>query len=191
MRTIEVSGLVNAESGIGVIQRNLYPLLQQHFNVVEASTRGESRIRGAFRGLFAGRKGFDGHLCLVSPLPFRYSRPLVTVVHDLRWQRDTSFFKRMYRKVDLWRMVKHSNTIVCAERRRLHFELVSVFPSAGQQSNRSMAWYRESRAVRRSGMMGVPVKHSLMLGTRARRKRNELVAQGYPVATVVVRCRAL
>ena len=57
MRTIEVSGLVNAESGIGVIQRNLYPLLQQHFNVVEASTRGESRIRGAFRGLFAGRKG--------------------------------------------------------------------------------------------------------------------------------------
>jgi len=176
MKTIEVSGYVRAETGIGVIQRMVYPLLRERFTVVEASSREKqgrlATMKGIVEGLRAGEDGYDGHLCIVSPLPLRFSRPLVTVVHDLRWRREATLLKAAYRKLDLARIVRLSDTIICVSDTTRR-ELIEVFPNAEEKS--VVAWLGPG-ITGNGNVWKVGVPGQLLLVGKGRHKRNELAA---------------
>ncbi len=105
---ISAPGVAREWTGIGVIQRHLYPHLEAlgHELALTASRDlGMSpvlRLAGlgtAFPGVPAG----DVYLSLTSPLPLRTPQPVVAFVHDLRWQRTRGRGSVAYRAADLRR----------------------------------------------------------------------------------------
>ena len=139
MLRIGVSGQVRPNSGIGVIQRMVYPRLGKQFELVETETRdnhataGLARVTGVLRGFVPISRRLDGYFCVVSPMPAWAPSPLVVVVHDLRWQRDPSRAKRIYRALDLRRVVTQATSIICVSD-STRADLERIYPSAARKT---------------------------------------------------------
>lgn len=116
---IGCSGLLSERSGIGVVQRRVYPFLEQrgHKLVFSAPRDGAKSplksVRGTVRGFMPAAKPYDVYLSVVAPLPFRTAVPTLTIVHDLRWLRTRGRVSRRYREWDLRRTVARSEAVLC------------------------------------------------------------------------------
>lgn len=175
MVSVEVSGRVRDASGIGVIQRRVYPLLAERMSLVEAISRDRSGRLGPVTGLAAAlRPGREegGYFCLVSPIPLRVRGPLVTVVHDLRWTQQAGGAKRLYRSWDLRRAVKRSDRLLCVSE-QTRADLLARHPEAATKSE--VVWLGPGILSDDDGWQdGIPGR--LLLVGGATRKRNELAA---------------
>lgn len=176
MRTVGVSGPVRANSGVGVIQREIYPRLARRARVVESVSRDLPGRYGTARGLVLGllppRRTPGGYVAMVSPLPFRTPKPLVYIVHDLRWLREGNALKRLYRRWDLARAVRRSAALLCVSDQTRR-ELLEHFPQAA--STARAVWLGPGLVGDGAWSDGVPGR--LLLVGGAPRKRNELAAR--------------
>lgn len=116
-------------TGIGVVQRFLLPRLSGkgvEISIDVSRDVGDGlflRLMGLIRGWRAPAGDIDAYLAVVPPLPFGVRAPIVSVVHDLRWQRTRAGLSRRYREWDLRRTVSHSTVLVCiSERTRIDLE---------------------------------------------------------------------
>lgn len=178
---IGASGVVRGGTGIGVLQRALYPRLEAAgVRIVESRNRdlGAGRIRavkGLLLGLRAARGQFDGYLSVVPPFPLRTGVPTVSIVHDLRWRHTRGLAGRAYRHWDLRRTVRLSHALICISERTRE-DLLEVFPNAASKS--SVAWLGPGLAapvLQEAAIEGVRAGTLLMIGGAAH-KRNELAA---------------
>jgi len=118
---VSVSGLVRDGSGIGVLQRMLYPRLTDlgvTLDVLPTRDLGSGslvRMRGVLTGLTSEPTG-DAFLSLVSPVPARIARPMVAFVHDVRWRRTRRTIPRAYRHLDFARTMRQATHIVALSR---------------------------------------------------------------------------
>jgi len=116
---ITASGLVRDGSGIGILQRGLYPELENlgvALELLPTRDHGGSavqRARGLVAGTLATPRG-DAFLSLVSPLPLRLRVPTVAYVHDVRWQRTRGVVARAYRQYDFSRIMRHAARVITA-----------------------------------------------------------------------------
>lgn len=176
MPTIGVSGLVRNNSGVGVIQRIIHPRLSQVAKIQESPSRDLpgrfGTAIGLIQGLLPPRRSTNGYFCTVSPLPFLTPKPLVYVVHDLRWIREGSKLKQMYRRWDLGRAVRRSARLLCVSDQTRQ-ELIENFPAAAQTAQ--TVWLGPGVVDDDAWSDGVTGR--LLLVGGAARKRNELAAQ--------------
>ena len=114
---LSAPGVARESTGIGVIQRNLYPRLEalgHELTLTANRDLGMSptlRLAGlgtAFLGVPAG----DVYLSLTSPLPLRTPSPVVAFVHDLRWQRTRGRGSVAYRTADLRRTLRIADRVL-------------------------------------------------------------------------------
>lgn len=174
---IGVSGLVRANSGVGVIQREVHPRLARVAEQIESPTRDPGGRWAPLRGLMAGLRPpprVDGYFCSVSPLPLKVRRAqrVVAIVHDLRWMRNAGRLKRAYRAWDLGRVVKSADVIVCvSERTRL--DLLAEFPEAADTA--VVSWLGPGIVRADAWSDGTPGS-ALLIGSGPH-KRNELAAE--------------
>ncbi len=130
-----ISGLVDERTGIGVVQRHLYPeLCSRGIELVESPSREYSggivsRIGGLLRGLTPAKGRYSAYLGVTPPTPFFVKAPMVTIVHDLRWIRTRNIVGRTYRKIDLAHAVRSSSRLVCISERTKK-DLLEMFPNA-------------------------------------------------------------
>lgn len=178
---IGASGIVQNGTGIGVLQRELYPRLTAAGLALETSKNRDlgkgmkDRLRGMLRGFTPARGRHDAYLSAVPPFPFFVRSPAVTIVHDLRWQNTRGALSRAYRKWDLARSVARSRSLVCISA-RTHADLVSMFPAA--QERASVAWLGPGLARRDEDTTLVEREPGVaLLVGGAPHKRNELAAQ--------------
>lgn len=114
---LTVSGLVRDGSGIGVLQRYLYPELERmgvELDLLPTRDRGDAPLARAL-GLVAGAATVprgDAFLSLVSPLPLRLPIPTVAYVHDVRWLRTRGRAARAYRQFDFQRTVRRAARVI-------------------------------------------------------------------------------
>lgn len=176
MRTVGVSGPVRPNSGIGVIQRRIHPRIARRARVLVSRSRDRPGRLGAVVGLVQGllppRRSTDGYFCTVSPLPFAAPRPLVFVVHDLRWVSEGSRLKRLYRRWDLGRAVRRADLLLCVSEQTRN-DLVEHFPAAERTAR--AVWLGPGLVDDDAWDDGVPGR--LLLVGGAARKRNELAAE--------------
>lgn len=175
---VGVSGLVTAASGVGVIQRRVYPELARQHELVHSPTREplEQRFpgQGFLRGLQPPQRSLDAYLAVVSPLPLLPPQPLVTVVHDLRWLTEAGRAKRAYRAADLRRVAKRSSLIVCvSETTRRDF--LEVHPEA--ESRTRAAWLGPGILDDETDAWHEGEPGQVLLIGKAARKRNDLAVE--------------
>lgn len=185
MRVVS-SGLVREHTGIGVVQRFLYPGLQKlgiDLELAESRDAGDgpiARIVGLVRGFRRPQGDSDVYLSLVPPLPFGMKGSVVTIVHDLRWQRTRRGMSRIYRALDLRRTVSRSDVIICiSERTQADLEQFD------QRAKDKTVIALEGPGIVPEGSFVECRDGSLLLIGSATHKRNELAAE------VAVRCDAL
>lgn len=174
MSIIGVSGAVRP-SGVATIQRIIHERLARDNELVASPSRDGGgrlgRVVGLLRGLTPPRKGLHGYFGTVSPLPLAAPRPLVFVVHDLRWVRERSRLKRLYRHLDLARAVRRSDMLLCVSQ-TTQDELVERFPQAASKAR--AVWLGPGLVPEDAWSQPVPGR--LLLVGSAARKRNELAA---------------
>lgn len=173
------SGVVRAGSGIGVLQRALYPRLSNSGYEISLSRnrdlgRGFSNaIRGGIRGLSRAGGPYSVYLSAVPPLPVGLSVPCVAIVHDLRWRSTRGRLARLYRDWDLRRTVARAQVVVCVSDRTRE-DLIAYLPDATEKS--VVAWLGP-------GLFDGPqpasskVAGSALLVGGAPHKQNELAAE--------------
>lgn len=175
MAAIGVSGRVRP-SGIGIIQDVIHPRLAVDSVLVESPSRDvEGRfgwIRGVIAGLRPPRRGLAGYFCTVSPLPLRATKPLVFVVHDLRWRREGSRLKGWYRRLDLAHAVRRADLLLCVSN-ETRKELLELHPEAASKAR--AVWLGPGLVPDDAWHDPVPGRVLLIGG--AARKRNELAAR--------------
>lgn len=174
---VGVSGLVRANSGVGVIQREVHPRLARVAEQVESPTRDPGGRGAPLFGLLAGLRPpprLDGYFCSVSPLPLmvRRAQRVVVIVHDLRWMRNAGRLKRAYRAWDLGRVVRSADVIVCVSE-RTRVDLISEFPEAAGAA--VVAWLGPGIVTEDAWSDGTPGS-ALLIGSGPH-KRNELAAE--------------
>lgn len=116
---ILASGYVSEYTGIGIIQKNLYPALSAMGHDLTltrsrdlAEHRG-SRVMALINALsIKANSEFDVFLSLVPPYPLGIAIPSLAFVHDLRWMRTRSGLSRQYRSWDLRRTVGNSRALI-------------------------------------------------------------------------------
>lgn len=174
---IACSGYVNSSTGIGVVQRHLYPRLQSLGNeLLLTPTRDKgsgylNRAKGLAAGLGASGKSADAFLSVVPPFPLVTGVPTVSIVHDLRWLRVRSRAAQFYRGVDLRRTVQNSDKVICISE-RTKSDLMSFCSNAEGKAVVSLEGpgiVAEPNFDDRSG-------RTLLLMGGAPHKRNELAA---------------
>lgn len=143
MVDLACSGLARANTGIGVVQRNLYPYLEREYGPLKFSPVRDlgrtpwQRAVGLINGF---RRPFGAHSVYISavpPLPLALPGKVVSIVHDLRWLRTRGFLSRQYRTWDLKRTVSRSDNLICISQRTFD-DLVAAVPSAAPKS--VVAW---------------------------------------------------
>lgn len=186
---VGASGVVRAGTGIGVLQRAIYPRLESRgfqLRLSENRDLGSGRFRAALglaRGLRPAPGFHDAYLSAVPPLPFGTRASTVTIVHDLRWQETRRGLARAYRKWDLARSVKRSTQLLCISDRTRQ-DLLGMFPAAAPKAR--VAWlgpgiaeagdsFSNERADRETGLC-------LLIGG-APHKKNERAAQALALHT--------
>jgi len=177
MRVV-TGGMVRTGTGIGVVQRNLYPrLLDAGIDLIETDSRDAgseflARLRGLWRGWFPRIPSADAYLAVVPPLPISVRVPVVSVVHDLRWQRTRRGLARYYRAWDLRRTVTSSTRIVCiSERTRRDLEAFEP-RSVGKTC---VVW--EGPGIVPDGSFTTGARGRVLLIGGAPHKRNEFAAE--------------
>lgn len=174
MNVIGVSGAVRP-SGVATIQQIIHERLGRDNELVASPSRDRggrlARLTGLLRGLTPPRKGLDGYFGTVSPLPLAVTKPLVFVVHDLRWVREKSRLKRLYRHLDLARAVHHADMLLCVSH-TTRDDLVARFPRAASKAR--AVWLGPGLVP--EDAWSEPVVGRLLLVGAAARKRNELAA---------------
>jgi glycosyltransferase involved in cell wall biosynthesis len=123
MSRVGASGVVRDGTGIGVLQRALYPRLDAagHDLVLTPSRDlGRGIVRtplGMVRGFLGVPSSYEVFFSVVPPLPFGLKGRVVSVVHDLRWLETRSYLSRVYRAWDLRRTLNRSDVILCISER--------------------------------------------------------------------------
>lgn len=176
MDCIDVSGTVTEASGVGVIQRKVYPLLAQQVDLKEAPSLDRGGRLGAVAGLvLAMRPGRSagGYFCVVSPIPLGVRGRLVTVVHDLRWTEQAGGAKQRYRSWDLSRAVRRSAVLLCVSE-QTRTDLVARHPEAADKAQ--VVWLGPGILSDEDGWQDGRPGRLLLVGG-AERKRNELTAE--------------
>ena len=114
---------MSSSSGIGVIQRQLYPRLQERNVSFEYLARRDGHRRNAqrgaalLRGLSARSPACDVHLAMSSPFPLAPATPVVPFVYDLRWRWTRSKTALRYRRWDLERCAAGSAMLLTISER--------------------------------------------------------------------------
>lgn len=175
---IGASGIVREGSGIGVLQRALYPRLNARgTELFESRNRDigsglRDKAVGLLRGLTPAKGRYEGYFSVVPPLPLGIRVPVVSVVHDLRWRQTRGGLAQRYREWDLRRTVARSEVVICVSE-RTRADLVDHIPAAAAKAR--VAWLgpglfdnTEARATKVIG--------SVLLVGGAAHKRNELAA---------------
>lgn len=143
MVNLACSGLTRANTGIGVVQRNLYPYLEREFGTLQFSPVRDlgrtpwQRVLGLINGFRRPDGPHSTYLSAVPPMPLALPGKVVSIVHDLRWVRTRGFFSRQYRMWDLKRTVSKSDILVCISQ-RTYDDLVAALPGAAPKS--VIAW---------------------------------------------------
>lgn len=138
-RKLSVSAYVGGGTGIGVIQRVLYPhLASRGWRLLGLghSKISEHRIVQACRRLRDFISIAPLRLPLVSvtsPLPLFARSSSVVVVHDLRWRVTRGRLARTYRDWDLRRTVRRAGRIVCVSERTRN-DLVAYLPKSERKT---------------------------------------------------------
>lgn len=129
------SGLVRPRTGIGVVQRKLYPILERSLGEPLFSPGRDlgfglyAQAIGLVKGFLPPRGKYKSYLSIVPPLPLLLKGNVVSVIHDLRWMRTKGPIGRCYRKWDLWRTVRRSSKLICISD-KTYSDLIGMFPSA-------------------------------------------------------------
>jgi glycosyltransferase involved in cell wall biosynthesis len=148
--TVWASGLAPAATGVGVFQRQVYSRLaaDPSFRVVLGPTHERwSAELGDYRpGLRRVRDGADflRHLVMstgdanvalitTTPLPAAIRQSFVGVVYDLRWQRTRGLIAKLYRHLDLARLVRKARRLIAISD-RTRTDLVALFPAAAPKT---------------------------------------------------------
>jgi glycosyltransferase involved in cell wall biosynthesis len=136
-----VSGWTHASSGIGVLQRALYPRLDQSgsFQLVLGPPQRRAALTGpvakaALGSIDLARQAMtpasgDAILISTTPTPLFLNGPTVGIVMDLRWTRTRTRLASAYRFNDLRRLVHRAVRLACISERTLR-DLVSLMPEA-------------------------------------------------------------
>lgn len=172
------SGMARPGTGIGVVQNNLYSHLEKEFNGLVHSPRRDignalgQKLLGFAKGLIPPLARHNVYLSTTPPLPVLLRPPVVSVIHDLRWQRTKGYVGRMYRRWDLGRTIRRSASIICISDRTRR-DLLEMFPGAANKTK--VAWLGPGL------MEGVPMSDSksgrLLLIGGAPHKQNERAAR--------------
>lgn len=177
---IGCSGTVRPGTGIGVLQRAVYPrLILRGHQLIESGNRDRSggivsRLLGFAVGLRPARGALDGYFSAVPPLPLGIRTPIVAIVHDLRWKSTRRGLSRAYRKADLARTVRRADQLICISDRTFE-DLTEMFPAAAPKS--VVAWLGPG-LVDEARLGTAPKERGLfLLVGGASHKRNELAAE--------------
>ncbi len=178
---VAVPDFVTPFSGIGVIQKELYPRLEAAgFEVLKylsrqpASAGPAAAASSVLKALTHNvPQDVDALLSLTSPLPLRTPLPTVAMIYDLRWLRTRLTLGRLYRGWDLRRTVRRSSVLTTISERTAsdlreafpHAEVRVVYPGPGQLGVPTTANWSEAG------------RRSVLLIGAARHKRNELAAE--------------
>lgn len=178
MTKLACSGLVRENTGIGVVQRNLYPYLEREYGALTMSPvrdLGRSplqRVRGLLNGFRWPADSFSIYLSAVPPLPLLVPGKVISIVHDLRWLRTRGYVSRRYRMWDLKRTVSRSDSLICISQ-RTYDDLVEIMPSAARKS--TIAWLGPGLIPPNSFFS--KASGNLLLVGGAAHKENELAAR--------------
>lgn len=181
---IGCSGSVSDHSGIGILQKHLYPFLADAGHELvfseprDAGASPLAKVRGLVRGWRPASGQVDVYLSAVPPLPFGVRAPLLTLVYDLRWQRTRSGLAARYRSWDLHRAVAHSDALLCISDNTRQ-ELVRF--DAGAARTATAHWLGPGLVP--AGSFRESTSGIVMLVGGAVHKRNELAAQALALAT--------
>ena len=181
-KPVGCSGYVRANSGIGVVQRQTYPFLEQRVDLVVGRSRDLgsgllARVGGLVAGLLPVRSGLSRYINLVSPMPFFIRARVTTVVHDLRWLRTRGRLSRVYRSWDLRRCIRGSEKLVCISERTFE-DLVEFDPRA--RAKAVVQW--EGPGLVPEDSFTVQSDASVLLIGGAPHKRNEIAAEALVAA---------
>ena len=181
---LSAPGLAPETTGIGVIQRSLYPRLQglgHELALTAIRDLGLSPLRravGLSAGFFGDPRG-DVYLSLTSPLPLRTQCPVVALVCDLRWQRTRGRLGVAYRAADLRRTVRIADRVLVIS----DATAVDLAAFAPEQ-----AWKVHVTHLGPGQFDGPPFAENcsgrLLLMGGARHKRNELAIQALTAASL-------
>jgi len=135
-----VADYVTPFSGVGVMQRELYPRLEgMGIEVIRYLPRQPTspgvieRTSKVFKGFFKPIPSqADVLLSLTTPFSLRASLPTVGIVHDLRWARTKSAIGHRYRAWDLKTTVRRSAVLATISERTAN-DIKAVFPDADPQ----------------------------------------------------------
>jgi glycosyltransferase involved in cell wall biosynthesis len=166
------------DTGIGVLQREVYPRLQERGIALTVPPRPDNRALSAVTafGRVVGRSHAAALLC-TTPAPAVVRVPSVTFVYDLRWRRTRGRMARLYRYLDLRRAVARTDQIFAISG-TTRDALVALFPQAAPKC---VVLHLGPGMVRRGDFRaGEP--GTVLLSGRAGHKRNELVAQALALA---------
>lgn len=114
---LSAPGVARESTGIGVIQRNLYPRLEALGHELALTANRDlgmsplQRLAGLGTA-FLSIPGGDVYLSLTSPLPIRTPPPVVAFVYDLRWQRTRVRGSVAYRAADLRRTLRIADRVL-------------------------------------------------------------------------------
>jgi glycosyltransferase involved in cell wall biosynthesis len=121
---VAVNAYTTEYSGIGVMQRELYPrleklgvdllLLPNRDPTNSPVSRYSSVLRASWLQL---PKSAERFLSVMTPIPRTVSVPTTTIVYDLRWQRTRAGLGKLYRRIDLNRAVHQSDKLVAISER--------------------------------------------------------------------------
>jgi glycosyltransferase involved in cell wall biosynthesis len=170
------SGLVSEYTGIGVVQRMLFPRLDRlglHVDVgpPRDEHRNDLSKYAAVLAALLHRPEADVFLAMVPPAPMTQRSPLVTVVHDLRWIRTRSAAARSYRRIDLQHAAARSRYLITVSDRTAG-DLAAVVP---KQAYKIRTVSLGPGQVEAAFFEPRPEGRLLLLGA-GRHKRNELAA---------------
>jgi glycosyltransferase involved in cell wall biosynthesis len=135
-RSVTVSGLVNEFTGVGVLQRALYPRLENLGFSLRVSDDREprrptfpGRVTALARALTSRPEAGGLYLSTVNPFPLRPGQRAVSLVHDLQWMKTKTGIERTYHDLDLRRTVARSQALITITQ-RVHQDLVAFAPGA-------------------------------------------------------------
>lgn len=178
MKKVAVNGPFSSRTGIGVVQKELYPRLMGQGYRLETVGPSVSERSGKMprlrliRTLLALPRRTQVFLCVASPIPLVVPATTVSVVHDLRWLDTRGGLARLYRHWDLARIVRRSSWIVCVSETTRQ-AMIRMFPDSEHKS--SVSWLGPGLA---GGTTFTPQRNGrLIIVGGAAHKRNELLAR--------------
>lgn len=173
------SGLVEPSTGIGVVQRALYPRLERlgfQVRVAEPRWRGSgarARLEGFLGALDSGARSDEVVLNSVNPFPVRGARRSVAIVHDLQWRVTKGPAARVYHRLDLENTARRAGQVVTISE-RVRDELLGFAPELAGRLR--VAHLGPGLVDDPEKWRAQPKRDAVLLVGGASHKRNELAA---------------